>query len=75
MAGTTHQAKIKRGKIMKKEQDKHIALRIDKEILDKFKYIAEYEGRSCNGQLKYMISQRIAKFEEEHGKINLNENN
>ncbi len=44
-------------------------LRIDQELLDKLGYIAEYEGRTKNGELVHMIRQRIAGFEKEHGKI------
>ena len=44
-------------------------LRIPKEILDKFGYIAEYEGRTKNKELEQMIKARIAAFEKEQGKI------
>jgi len=44
-------------------------LRIDPELLDKLGYIAEYEGRTKNGELVHMIRKRIAAFEKEHGKI------
>lgn len=46
-------------------------LRIDKTLLKKFGYIAEYEGRTKNKELEQMIKKRIAKFEEENGKIEL----
>lgn len=44
-------------------------LRIPKEILDKFGYIAEYEGRTKNKELEQMIKARITAFEKEQGKI------
>lgn len=44
-------------------------LRIPKELLDKFGYIAEYEGRTKNKELEQMIKSRIAAFEKEQGKI------
>ena len=47
----------------------HYTLRIDQELLDKLGYIAEYEGRTKNGELVHMIRKRIAEFEKEHGKI------
>lgn len=44
-------------------------LRVPKELLDKFGYIAEYEGRTKNKELEHMIKGRIAEFEKKHGEI------
>ena len=44
-------------------------LRIPKELLDKFGYVAEYEGRTKNRELEQMIKARITAFEKEHGEI------
>ncbi|MBR2131082.1 MAG: Arc family DNA-binding protein [Oscillospiraceae bacterium] len=44
-------------------------LRVPKELLDKFGYIAEYEGRTKNKELEQMMKARILAFEAEHGKI------
>ncbi len=44
-------------------------LRIDRELLDKFGYIAEYEGRTKNREIEQMIKRRIAAFEKEFGEI------
>lgn len=44
-------------------------LRIPKEMLEKFGYIAEYEGRTKNRELEQMIKARISAFEKEHGEI------
>ena len=46
-------------------------LRVEQDLLDKFGYIAEYEGRTKNRELEQMIKKRIADFEKEHGKIEL----
>lgn len=46
-------------------------MRIDRNLLDKFGYIAEYEGRTKNHELEQMIKRRIAEFEKEVGKIEL----
>ncbi|HCY79230.1 MAG TPA: TraY domain-containing protein [Clostridiales bacterium] len=46
-------------------------MRIDRNLLDKFGYIAEYEGRTKNRELEQMIKRRIAEFEKEVGKIEL----
>ena len=46
-------------------------LRVEKELLDKLGYIAEYEGRTKNKELEQMIKKRVRDFEAEHGKIEL----
>ncbi|SFH53019.1 hypothetical protein SAMN04487830_10183 [Pseudobutyrivibrio sp. OR37] len=51
---------------MKKEKDKHLGLRIDSETHDKLKDLAEYEGRSINGEVLYLIRQAIKKYEIEN---------
>ena len=50
---------------------KSFTLRIDEQMLDKLHIIAEYEGRSANGQLTVMIRDLIKDFESEHGKIEI----
>ena len=54
---------------MKKEKDKHLGLRIDSELHYKLHYISQYEGRSANGEVIYLICKAIEEFEKEHGKI------
>jgi len=44
-------------------------LRIPQEYLDKIRYIAEENGRSANREIEIMIKHRIAEYENEHGKI------
>ena len=51
---------------MNKEKDKHLGLRIDTETHDKLKELAEYEGRSINGEVLYLIRQAIRKYEHEN---------
>ncbi len=46
-------------------------LRINKTLLDKLGYIAEYEGRTKNRELEQMIKKRIADFEKTNGKIEI----
>ena len=46
---------------LKKEKDKHLGLR----------YISQYEGRSANGEVIYLIRKAIEDFEKQHGKIEL----
>ena len=46
-------------------------LRIEPELLEKFGYIAEYDGRTKNGELLWIIRQLVAQFERRHGAIRL----
>ena len=46
-------------------------LRIDRELLDKFVYVAEYEGRTKNRELEQLMKRRVAEFEREFGPIEL----
>lgn len=46
-------------------------LRIEPELLEKFGYIAEYDGRTKNGELIWMIRQLVTQFEQKHGEIKL----
>ena len=52
-----------------KEKNKHLGLRCTEELLYKLKYISEYEGRSINGEIIYLINSEIRKFEKENGTI------
>ena len=45
-------------------------MRVDKTLLDKLAYIAEFEGRTKNKEIEQLIKKRIAEFESDHGKIN-----
>ena len=48
-------------------------LRIDRELFAKFRYAAEYGGRSANKEIEQCIKQRVKKFEQEHGEIKIAE--
>jgi hypothetical protein len=54
---------------MKKE--KHISIRIDADVLQKFHHVAKYEDRSASGQIMYLINNCIRAFEEQNGAIEL----
>lgn len=47
----------------------NFALRIPVETMNKLKYIAEYNGRSANREIEYVINQHIKEFEKENGTI------
>ncbi|MDR3344045.1 MAG: hypothetical protein LBT21_00380 [Oscillospiraceae bacterium] len=51
--------------------EKHFGLRIDGELLAKFRYVCDYEGRSANRQILQLIKGFILRYEEENGKIYL----
>ena len=57
--------------ITAKEKDKHLGLRIDSELHYKLHYISQYDGRSANGEVVYLIRQYIKDFEAQHGKIEI----
>ena len=46
-------------------------LRVDAQLLKKFKYIAESNARSANRELEIMMRRRVEKFEVANGKIEL----
>ena len=49
------------------DKDKHLGLRIDTETHDKLKSLAEYDGRSINGEVIYLIRQAIKQHEQDNG--------
>ena len=44
-------------------------LRVDRFNFKKFRYIADFEGRSANKEIEQFIKKRIIEFEKEHGEI------
>lgn len=51
------------------EKDKHLGLRIDADTHKKLKSLAEYDGRSINGEVLYLIRQAINEHEKKNGKL------
>jgi len=56
---------------MDMKRQKHISIRIDEDILNKFHYVAKYDDRSASGQIMFLINKNIRDFEKEHGEIDL----
>lgn len=54
---------------MRNKANKHLGIEIDPELHAKIKSVAEYEGRSINGQILYLVRQCVRQFETEHGAI------
>ena len=44
-------------------------LRVDRVLFQKFRYIAESEGRSANKEIEQYIKKRVSEFETVYGKI------
>lgn len=54
---------------MRNKLNKHLGIEIDPSLHRKIKFIAEYEGRSINGQILYLVRQCIKNYEAENGEI------
>lgn len=52
-----------------KDNEKHLSLRIDADLLSQFDYVAKYDDRSMNWLLLSLVRKCISEFEAEHGKI------
>ena len=52
-----------------KKNIKHVSLRVEEDLLRRFSYVAEYDGRTMNGEMVYLIRKYIAQFEKNNGKI------
>lgn len=48
-------------------------LRIDKTIMNKFKFIAKENGRSINKEIEIALKNIILDYEKEHGEISISE--
>ena len=48
---------------------KSFSIRIDEEMLNKLHVVADYEGRSANGQILILIRDCIEQYEAKHGAI------
>ena len=44
-------------------------LRVNRKLFQKFRYIAESEGRSANKEIEQYLKRRVAEYEKEHGAI------
>lgn len=50
---------------------KSVSIRIEEEMLKKFGYVADYEGRSVNSHILALIRREIKAFEKENGAIDI----
>lgn len=51
---------------------KSISIRIDEQLLHKLHIVSDYEGRSANSQIIFIVKKMIEQFENKHGEIDLN---
>ncbi len=51
------------------KEQKHFSVRIEEELLKKFRIVCIIEGRSLSGQIGYMIRRCVEQFERENGEI------
>jgi len=51
------------------KEQRHLSIRADAQMLDKFYFVAKYNGRSGSGQILYMMRSLVEAFEKEHGEI------
>ena len=50
-----------------KSDIKSVSIRIPNTLLKELHYVADYEGRSANSQILYLVRQCIDEFKEKHG--------
>lgn len=55
------------------EKEKHLGIRINEELHYKLHYVAQYDGRSINGEILYLLRQYILEYEKIHGEIRMKE--
>ena len=46
-----------------------VTIRIEKAMLDKLSYVADYQGRSINSHVLALIREDILQYERQHGII------
>ena len=54
---------------MRNKKNKHLGIEVDPELHYKLHYLADYEGRSANGEILYLIRRAIREFEKTEGVI------
>lgn len=55
------------------DEIRHLSVRIEENLLKKFRYVCKYEDRSANGQILNFIRNFVHEFEDENGKIEFDE--
>lgn len=55
-------------------QRKNFTLRVESELLEKMRYVAEKDKRSLNSMLEVAIEQIVNNYETQYGPINVSKN-
>lgn len=74
---TRRQKNIRRIKSWYASMDQKLlryTLRVARILFQKFRYIAESEGRSANKEMEQYLKKRVAEYEKEFGKIEVKNN-
>lgn len=50
-----------------------LGVRIEDDLKEKLKYIADYNGRSMNKEIEQLIIRHVRQFEKDNGPIDLKE--
>lgn len=48
-------------------------LRVNEELLKKFRFVADYNARSTNRELEILMKKHVAEFEKANGAIKMDE--
>ncbi|MEY8383246.1 Arc family DNA-binding protein [Christensenellaceae bacterium 44-20] len=48
-------------------------LRVNEELLKKFRFVADYNARSANRELEILMKKHVAEFEKANGTIKMDE--
>ena len=56
---------------MNKKNEKHFGLRVDGDILAKFRYVCAYVGRSANSQIIQLMIKFVLDYEKNTEKLKL----
>ena len=46
-------------------------LRVNEELLKKFRFVADYNARSANRELEILIKKHVSQFEKANGEIKM----
>jgi len=44
-------------------------IRMERDLLNKIRYVAEYNARSANREVEFLIRNHVKDFEKQHGEI------
>ncbi len=51
------------------QEPSKFTVRTDSELLKKFRFVADYNGRSANRELEMLMKKHVESFEKQHGNI------